>query len=65
LQADVILEAEHARTLEVATELSELARELQQEMSETGARVFSIDALRKAERIESLAKDVQKRLKRN
>lgn len=65
LQADVILEAEHEKTVEAVTELAKLADELKKEVSEAGPDVFSLEALRKAERIESLAKDVQDRLQRD
>jgi len=65
LQSDVILEQEHQKTVEDVTELAKLAEELKKEIEESNANVFSIEALRKAERIESLAKDVQNRLKRD
>lgn len=63
LQADVILEARHEKTVEVATELAKLADELKQQLEEADPNVFSIETLRVAERIERLAKDVQQRLK--
>jgi len=65
LQADVILDAQHEKTVEVVTELAKLADELKQQLEEADPNVFSIEALRKAERIERLAKDVQQRLKRD
>jgi len=65
LQSDVILEAEHKKTIEDVNELAKLSEELKEEIEDSGPYVFSVSSLRKVEKIESLAKDIRNRLKRN
>lgn len=59
-----ILKHDHEKTLEMVSELAELARSLEEELEENKEHVLSLGAIEKAEQIEKLAKDVQKRLKR-
>lgn len=65
LQADAILEAEHKKSVEDATELLQLAEKLKAEIEENDAHVLSLSSIRMAEKIESLAKNIKKRLRRN
>jgi hypothetical protein len=63
-QADHILEDDYKKSIADTEEMNRLAAELLDELQENDYNVFSIQALRKAERIEELAKRVKKRLKR-
>lgn len=64
LQSDAILESEHKKSVEDATELLRLAEQLKAEIEENDAHVLSVSSIRMAEKIEDLAKNIRKRLKR-
>ncbi len=59
-----ILKKDHEKTLEDIAEIRQLAAELEQEVTEHTAHVTSLQSLHKAEKIEDLARRVQKRMKR-
>jgi hypothetical protein len=64
-QFEHILEDEYEQSLEDADEIVKLGAELKEELEKNDYRVLSVDAYRKAERIEKLAKSVKQRLKRH
>lgn len=59
-----ILKQDHEKSLEDIAEIRKLAEELETELQEQTAHVTSLESLRKAEKIEDLAKTLQKRMKR-
>ena len=63
-QLEHILEDEYEKSQADTDEIVKLAAELKEELEKNDYRVLSVDAYRKAERIEKLAKSVKKRLKR-
>jgi hypothetical protein len=63
-QRDEILKEEYQKTLREAGEIRELAGELEAELKENGYAVLSVSALKKAERIEKLARGIRKRMHR-
>jgi len=63
-QAEHILEHEYRKSRQDAAELVKLAEELKKELDENDYHVLSLNALRKAERIEKLARRIKNRLKR-
>lgn len=63
-QKEAILKAEYKRNLKDVAELAQLSAELQTELEENSRHVLSVSSLKKIERIEALAKDIRKRLKR-
>jgi len=64
LQSDVILEADHKKSLEDAEELLELAEKLRDGLAEDAYTVLSVDAVRATEKIEKLAKQIRNRMQR-
>jgi hypothetical protein len=65
LQRDAILKADYERNLRDAAELERLTRELKVNLEKNTEYVFSIDDVKKLERIEKLAKDIRSRMKRS
>ena len=63
-QADLILESDHEKSLEDATEMVCLAEELKEDLEKHGHNVLSVSAIEKAEKIEKISKRLQKRLRR-
>ncbi len=63
-QAEHILEHEYRKSRQDAAELVKLAEALKKELDENDYHVLSLNALRKAERIEKLARRIKNRLKR-
>ena len=63
-QLEHILESDHEQSLEDTSEIVKLAAELKEELEKNDHHVLSVDALRKTERIEKLAGNIKKRLKR-
>lgn len=59
-----ILKQDHEKSLEDVAEILKLAAELEKEIEEQTAHVTNLESLRKAERIEDLARSLQKRMKR-
>jgi len=59
-----ILKADHEKSLEDIAEIRKLAKELEKEIEKQTAHVTSLESLRKAAKIEDLAKSLQKRMKR-
>lgn len=59
-----ILKDDHEKSLENIAEIRKLAAELEEELLQQTAHVTSLESLRKAEKIENLAKSLQKRMKR-
>ncbi|HWR53279.1 MAG TPA: hypothetical protein VN428_19390, partial [Bryobacteraceae bacterium] len=64
LQRQEILRADHEKNLEDTARIQQLAREIEQELKESGYTVLPTHSLRKAEEIEKLAKRVKGRLRR-
>lgn len=63
-QREEMLKADHAKSLEDATELLKLAEELKIELEKNDRHVVSVASIKKAENIEKLAKKIRGRLKR-
>jgi len=63
-QRDEILKAQHKDSLRDVKEMVELAGQLQAELEKDDYLVLSISSLKKAERIEKLARQIRTRLKR-
>ena len=59
-----VLKEDHEKSLGDIAEIRTLAEELEAEIEAQTAHVTSLDSLRKAEKIEELAKRLQKRMKR-
>lgn len=59
-----ILKEDHQKSLDDIAEIRKLAAELEEELQQQTAHVTSLESLRKAEKIEDLAKSLQKRMKR-
>ncbi len=59
-----ILKDDHEKSLDDIAKILELAAELEEEMREQTEHVTNLESLRKAEKIESLAKSLQRRMKR-
>lgn len=64
LQKDEILKAEYKKSLQDASDLVKLTQDLKAEMEKNGRYVVSVDAIRKTEKIEKLAKRIRSRMKR-
>ena len=62
-QKDEILKAEHAQNLKDATQLAELAQQLQQELERDDRYVLSLATLKKTEDIEKLVKKIRSRMR--
>jgi hypothetical protein len=63
-QRDEILKAEHHANVKDATELVDLAQQLQQEVEKNDRFVLSISAMKKTDEIEKLAKKIRARMRR-
>jgi hypothetical protein len=63
-QAEHILQHDYDQSREDVAELLRLAEELKEEFDKNDHHVLSVDALRRVEQIEKLAKKVKTRLKR-
>ena len=59
-----ILKSDHEKSLEDIAEIRKLAEELEAEIEQQTEHVVNLESLRKAEKIEDLAKSLQKRMKR-
>ena len=59
-----ILKSDHEKSLEDIARIRELAAQLEEEIQQQTAHVNSLESMRKAEKIEELAKSLQKRMKR-
>jgi len=65
LQRDEILKAEHEQNVKDATQLADLARELQEDLEKNDRFVLSLSTLKKTDEIEKLVKKIRSRLKHN
>jgi hypothetical protein len=63
-QDEAILKAEYEKSLEDATELVRLAEELKAELEKNEQHVLSVSSIRRAEKIEELARRIKRRLRR-
>jgi hypothetical protein len=63
-QKDEILKADHAKNVEDAQRLSELADQLKKDLEKNTQYVFSVDDLKKTEEMEKLIKRIRTRMKR-
>ncbi len=63
-QSDELLKVEHAKNIEDAASLVKLSEDLKMELEKNDRWVLSLDAIKKTEEIEKLAKRVRNRLKR-
>jgi hypothetical protein len=63
-QRKAILKLDHEKSLKDIAEIRELACELEADLEENEEHIVDIRALRKAERIEDLAKNIRNRMKR-
>lgn len=61
---DDILKADHQKSLEDVAEIRQLAQELEEELEKNEAQIVDLRTLRKAERIENLAKSIRNRMRR-
>jgi len=59
-----IVKADHEKSKEDVREILELAQELKDDLDENDEFVVDLRSLRRAERIEKLAKDIKNRMKR-
>jgi hypothetical protein len=62
-QRDAILKAEHEQNLKDATQLVDLAQQLQQDLEKNDTFVFSLSTLKKTDDIEKLVKKIRTRLR--
>jgi hypothetical protein len=63
-QKDEILKADHAKNVEDAQRLSELADQLKKDLEKNTQYVFSVEDLKKTEEMEKLIKRIRTRMKR-
>ena len=63
-QQQEILKEEHKKSLRDVAEIREVAEQLQTELDKNDYHVLSIASLKKAERIEKLARQIQSRMRR-
>jgi hypothetical protein len=63
-QKEAILKMEYEKSLEDAGRLLELAEDLKIELEKSDRHILSLNALKKTEEIEKLAKRIRKRLRR-
>lgn len=63
-QDEAILKADYEKSLEDATELVRLAEELKAELEKNEQHVLSVSSIRRAEKIEELARRIKRRLRR-
>jgi hypothetical protein len=63
-QKEEILKADHEKSLEDATKLTELTEELKVELEKNDRHVVSVSMLKKLEEIEKLSKRIRSRLRR-
>lgn len=63
LQRDEILKEDYEKTLKEATELVKLSEELKAELEKNERHVLSLQALKKTEDIEKLARRIRQRMK--
>ncbi len=63
-QRNAILKEDHEKSLKDVAEILELAKKLQEELDKNEEHIIDIRTLRKAERIENLAKNVKNRMRR-
>jgi hypothetical protein len=65
LQKEETLKADHQDNVRDAAELAELAQALHGELEENEGHVLSVNAIRKTEQIEKLAKKIRSRMRRS
>jgi hypothetical protein len=63
-QRDEMLKSEHQANIKDATDLVELAQQLQQEIEKNDRFVLSLSTLKKTDEIEKLAKKIRTRMRR-
>jgi hypothetical protein len=63
-QRDEILKSEHQANIKDATDLVELAQQLQQEIEKNDRFVLSLSTIKKTDEIEKLAKKIRARMRR-
>ena len=64
MQRDEILKAEHEKDVKDAAELVKLAGDLQTEVEKNSSNVLSLNAIKKTEEIEKVARRIRARMKR-
>ncbi len=64
LQKDEILKAEYEKNLQDARDLAKLSEDLKAQLEKDGRWVVSVDAIKKTQEIEKLAKRMRSRMKR-
>ena len=63
-QRDEIVKADYKRNVQDAAELSQLARELNDDLEKSGSNTVSVKTIKKLDDIEKLARSIRGRLKR-
>lgn len=63
-QRDAILKKDHEKSLKDVAEILALAKDLEEELDKNKEHIIDIRTLRKAERIEDLARNVKNRMRR-
>lgn len=63
-QRNAILKEDHEKSLKDVAEILTLAKELEEELEKNKEHIIDIRTLRKAERIEDLARNVKNRMRR-
>ena len=63
-QRNAILKEDHEKSLKDVAEILALAKKLEEELNKNEEHIIDIRTLRKAERIENLAKNVKNRMRR-
>lgn len=63
-QRNAILKEDHEKSLKDVAEILTLAKELEEELDKNKEHIIDIRTLRKAERIEDLARNVKNRMRR-
>lgn len=63
-QRDEIVKADYKRNVQDAAELSQLARELNDDLEKSGSNTVSVKTIKKLDDIEKLARNIRGRLKR-
>jgi hypothetical protein len=61
---DAILEADHKKSLRDVAEIRRLVQELEEELEKNEVHIIDVRTMRKAERIEELAKNIRNRMRR-
>lgn len=63
-QRDEIVKADYKKNVQDAAELSQLARELNDDLEKSGSNTVSVKTIKKLDDIEKLARNIRGRLKR-